>query len=306
MHFIKCNRIIISYDPWSWHMRVVGCQGRWIFSRLAACLQSFGARGDSSFDPLLRGAGWKQAIRAWTRWCRCRRQASVTSSCGRMGASQNSAECMSPLFRRKTKEASPTSPVCHLLKEEFKPKSHFLQDMQQNRLKVSVNKQMNKQNGLERQATAAGAKCRLRQDGRSVMAIGKSADLINASRHHAFMHSGMYDEQKRWVPVPYAPPSPLVHQRRRRHCQLLTPSKLAIQPNATPTLAPHYLQFIERLRLPNNRGLRNAQTMPWRKARWKIRIQAKTSLLVATLSPRLSYVSMFLQCGLAIAGWLNS
>jgi len=104
MHFIKCNRIIISYDPWSWHMRVVGCQGRWIFSRLAACLQSFGARGDSSFDPLLRGAGWKQAIRAWTRWCRCRRQASVTSSCGRMGASQNSAECMSPLFRRKTRE----------------------------------------------------------------------------------------------------------------------------------------------------------------------------------------------------------
>ena len=194
-------------------MRVVGCQGRRIFSRLAACCKA-SELVDSSFDlPPPRGrmeaghpgvdtvmpaspSGFShEQLRNGGRFRPHGRQP---------GTAQNA--CMSPLFRRKTKEASPTSPVCHLLNvPEFKPKSHFLHDMQQNRLKVSVNKQMNKQNGLERQATAAGAKCRLRQDGRSVMAIGKSADLINASRHHAFMHSGMYDEQKRWVPVPYAP-----------------------------------------------------------------------------------------------------
>jgi len=166
-------------------MCVVGCQGRRIFSRLAACCKA-SELVDSSFDlPPPRGrmeaghpgvdtvmpaspSGFShEQLRNGGRFRPHGRQP---------GTAQNA--CMSPLFRRKTKEASPTSPVCHLLNvPEFKPKSHFLQDMQQNRLKVSVNKQMNKQKGLERQATAAGAKCRLRQDGRSVMAIGKSADL---------------------------------------------------------------------------------------------------------------------------------
>ena len=204
-------------------MRVVGCQGRRIFSRLAACCKA-SELVDSSFDlppprgrmeaghpgvdtvmPLSPSGFSHEQLRNGGRFRPHGRQP---------GTAQNA--CMSPLFRRKTKEASPTSPVCHLLNvPEFKPKSHFLQDMQQNRLKVSVNKQMHKQKGARATGNNSRGQVSDHQTGRQISdgksadllfkKQRKSADLINASRHHAFMHSGMYDEQKRWVPVPYAP-----------------------------------------------------------------------------------------------------
>ena len=73
---------------------------------------------------------------------------------------------------------------------------------------------------------------------------------ITASRIHAFRYVWWAKEMGTCT---VRPPSTLVHQRRRRHCQLLTPSKNArsqIHLNETPTLTPHYLQFIKRLRPP--------------------------------------------------------
>ena len=116
MHFIKCNRIIIFYDPdldtcALSAVRGDGSSPVWL---LVAKLRSSWIHHLIS---LLRGAGWKQAIRAWTRWCRRRRQASVTSSCvmgvasGRMGASREQRRTHACLLCFAGKQRKPAQPV---------------------------------------------------------------------------------------------------------------------------------------------------------------------------------------------------
>ena len=76
MHFIKCNRIIIFYDPDLDTCALSAVRGDgpspvWLLVCKASELVEI--------HHLIPSCAGPQAIRAWTRWCRCRRQASVTS-----------------------------------------------------------------------------------------------------------------------------------------------------------------------------------------------------------------------------------
>jgi len=102
-----------------------------------------------------------------------------------------------PLIKKTRETTAQPVFVCHLLNvPEFRLKSHFLEDTQQNRLKVSVNKQMHKQKGARATGNNSRGQVSDHQTGRQI-SDGKSADLlfkkkstdlINASRIHAFTY----------------------------------------------------------------------------------------------------------------------
>jgi hypothetical protein len=143
MHFIKCNcnRIIIFDDPdldtcalsavrgdgsspvW---LLVAKLRSSWTHHLIPSCARPDGTR-PSTVMPVSPSGSSHEQLRNGGRF--------------RPHGRQEQRRTHVSFVCRKTKEASTTGLVCHLLNvPEFKLESHFLEDTQQNRLKVSENK----------------------------------------------------------------------------------------------------------------------------------------------------------------------